>query len=379
VRARAAGTRASPPHEPASVARGGGPAAEARTPRPEIAALVHERRRETPGPAETPGGGRFGRMSVRFEDPSPRAPGPGFDRADLPLRHAGLLERLDEAFGGRPVWSTLALRNTLGVSRESLRETLPFIAYKFRDGPWKGLWTRFGFDPRTRPEARELQVYPIAMERGDLSAVRGTPGGARVRKSDHMLSVPPWRTFTLLQLTDVDDNKLQKLLRRTKSTAVCDPKTGWLSPQSWQRVRACMEQRLRDVIDDAVAASPPRRPPPASASRVSAPATRKSHPCSTFLCQCPLSTTSLLLLLPLLPIYHLSPHLPPVLAPSPSASTPSPCITPFSRQQACSALGARSPRPRHSPARPQPPTNVSARLRPRTRGTRGRAPARERG
>ena len=71
-----------------------------------------------------------------------------------------------------------------------------------------------------------LQVYAIAMEKGDLIAVRGTPA-ARVGKSDHMLTVPPWRTFTLLQLVDVQDTNLQRLLKRTKATSTCDPKTGY--------------------------------------------------------------------------------------------------------------------------------------------------------
>ena len=114
------------------------------------------RDRDTPRRPETPG--KFGRLSVRWEDPSPPAPGPGFLREDLPSKHEELFRKLVKVFGDRPVWSTLALRNTLGVSREALRETLPFIAYKFRDGPWKGLWTRFGFDPRRDPKARALQV-----------------------------------------------------------------------------------------------------------------------------------------------------------------------------------------------------------------------------
>ena len=102
--------------------------------------------------------GKFGRLSIRWEDPSPDFPGGGFAQDNRPGRHGELFEQLDEAFGSRPVWSTLALRNTLGVSREALRETLPFVAYKFRDGPWKGLWTRYGYDPRTIPAARDLQV-----------------------------------------------------------------------------------------------------------------------------------------------------------------------------------------------------------------------------
>jgi hypothetical protein len=103
--------------------------------------------------AETPG--KFGRLSVRWNDPAPAGAPAAATRPD---RHAALFQRLEEAFRARPVWSTLALRNTLGVSREALRETLPFIGYKFRDGPWKGLWTRFGYDPRASPEARDLQV-----------------------------------------------------------------------------------------------------------------------------------------------------------------------------------------------------------------------------
>jgi len=103
--------------------------------------------------AETPG--KFGRLSVRWTDPSPQSDDA---REHLDGKHSELFPRLEVAFQGRPVWSTLALRNTLSVSRESLRETLPFIAYKFRDGPWKGLWTRFGYDPRTDPQARVWQV-----------------------------------------------------------------------------------------------------------------------------------------------------------------------------------------------------------------------------
>jgi len=103
--------------------------------------------------AETPG--KFGRLSVRWTDPSPQSDDA---REHLDGKHSELFPRLEVAFQGRPVWSTLALRNTLSVSREALRETLPFIAYKFRDGPWKGLWTRFGYDPRTDPQARVWQV-----------------------------------------------------------------------------------------------------------------------------------------------------------------------------------------------------------------------------
>ena len=103
--------------------------------------------------AETPG--KFGRLSVRWTDPLPQSDDA---REHLDGKHSELFPRLEVAFQGRPVWSTLALRNTLSVSREALRETLPLIAYKFRDGPWKGLWTRFGYDPRTDPQARVWQV-----------------------------------------------------------------------------------------------------------------------------------------------------------------------------------------------------------------------------
>jgi len=56
---------------------------------------------------------------------------------------------------------------------------------------------------------------------------------------------------TLMQLVDVEDPSLQRLLKRAKRTRACDPKTGWLSSDTWQRVRECMETRLRQVCHGA--------------------------------------------------------------------------------------------------------------------------------
>ena len=70
-------------------------------------------------------------MSVRWQDPAPEAPGAGAVPDRLPPGQTALFGRLATAFAERPVWSTLALRNTLGVGREDAlrkqqRALLPF-------------------------------------------------------------------------------------------------------------------------------------------------------------------------------------------------------------------------------------------------------------
>ena len=37
-----------------------------------------------------------------------------------------------------------------------------------------------------------------------------------------------------MQLVDVQDSALQRLLARAKPAAVCDAKTGWMTADTWQ-------------------------------------------------------------------------------------------------------------------------------------------------
>ena len=55
-------------------------------------------------------------------------------------------EKVKKLFQQRPIWSKNALRYTMGQGSENLKYFLPTIAYYFKDGPWRNLWVRFGYD-----------------------------------------------------------------------------------------------------------------------------------------------------------------------------------------------------------------------------------------
>lgn len=57
-------------------------------------------------------------------------------------------------FTNRPIWSRGALGCHLNVNKERLKQLLPTVAYYWLNGPWRTLWARFGYDPRSTPSSK---------------------------------------------------------------------------------------------------------------------------------------------------------------------------------------------------------------------------------
>jgi RNA polymerase III transcription factor (TF)IIIC subunit HTH domain len=80
----------------------------------------------------------------------------------LPKLHRDLLERLQQLFEERPIWTRIALANQFEVPRD--RQTIifnkaliPQVCYTIIDGPWKDTLVRYGYDVRLEKEARIYQ------------------------------------------------------------------------------------------------------------------------------------------------------------------------------------------------------------------------------
>lgn len=68
---------------------------------------------------------------------------------------------LKHSFDTRPIWSIDALSaqlafNHFPLTKQEILEYLPSVGYRFSKGPWRNLWIRYTFDPRTNPEAAKL-------------------------------------------------------------------------------------------------------------------------------------------------------------------------------------------------------------------------------
>lgn len=66
-------------------------------------------------------------------------------------------------FKRRPIWSKIALQHILNVSAELIRLLLPAVAYYHHTGPWRIMWVRYGYDPRTDPESRKYQTFDFRL------------------------------------------------------------------------------------------------------------------------------------------------------------------------------------------------------------------------
>ena len=52
----------------------------------------------------------------------------------------------------------------LGQPRDNVKVILPSIAYYILTGPWRRVWVRFGYDPRTDPAAKLYQVVDFRIK-----------------------------------------------------------------------------------------------------------------------------------------------------------------------------------------------------------------------
>jgi len=73
-------------------------------------------------------------------------------------------------FEWKPVWSRSALAAHLSssVTAHILRAVFPALAYYFVSGPWRSTWVRFGYDPRTDPQAKIYQTLDVRVPRNKI-------------------------------------------------------------------------------------------------------------------------------------------------------------------------------------------------------------------
>jgi len=76
-------------------------------------------------------------------------------------------------FEEKPVWSrsSLAAHLASAVAVHVLSAALPALAYFFTSGPWRSMWVRFGYDPRTDPQAKIYQTLDVRIPRNEFAIV----------------------------------------------------------------------------------------------------------------------------------------------------------------------------------------------------------------
>uniref|UniRef100_A0A182Q8M7 Transcription factor IIIC subunit 5 HTH domain-containing protein n=1 Tax=Anopheles farauti TaxID=69004 RepID=A0A182Q8M7_9DIPT len=164
------------------------------------------------------------------------------------------VEKVRAIFKTRPIWTKNALTNInrLTISSQSLGTILPTIAFYYVNGPWRGTWVRYGYDPRNHFEARAYQMLDfrvrsvdslhecIKIKRLSLSKMNYRLAETTITTKDDERqfvsstfdedTIPPHRVV-FYQYCDIHLKKIQEMLKKVpspKAGTVCDERYGWL-------------------------------------------------------------------------------------------------------------------------------------------------------
>ncbi|XP_053692327.1 general transcription factor 3C polypeptide 5 [Sabethes cyaneus] len=184
---------------------------------------------------------------------------------------------ISNSFEERPIWTKAALKGALQLSEDDVRYILPVMGLYYLNGPWRGTWVRFGYDPRTHFEARFYQLLDFRVRAigalHDKIKVKRTQNptkpcmrfaspstntrdpnkeslsrtAASQSSAVFTMDTLPQMRIIFYQYCDVKVPRIQQMLEKipTPMTGVtCNEKTGWLPPR--------FDEQCRDILTDIV-------------------------------------------------------------------------------------------------------------------------------
>ena len=82
---------------------------------------------------------------MKFGDPIPENPNSDSIKRRNVITYFDYFNKLTAIFNKRPIWSRKRLEqlDSFQSGHYMLTELLPYVAYFYLSGPWKGLWCRY--------------------------------------------------------------------------------------------------------------------------------------------------------------------------------------------------------------------------------------------
>ncbi|KAM9322698.1 LOW QUALITY PROTEIN: general transcription factor 3C polypeptide 5 [Pholidichthys leucotaenia] len=200
-------------------------------------------------------------------------------------------EHLKEMFEKRPIWSRNAVKANINIPPDKLKLLLPVYAYYMVTGPWRSLWVRLGYDPKT-PEAKIYQMLdfrircstkhgyslPVKAKRSALSynlpitfnktapqpvsvmelppqegpsSRDSTPLKYQLKESSYIFReglLPPHRQM-FYQLCDLDVESIKKLVEQNNGQEQqCDERDGWCVIGITDKLRDIISAMIKKVV-----------------------------------------------------------------------------------------------------------------------------------
>jgi hypothetical protein len=166
---------------------------------------------------------------------------------------------LKACFTERPVW----LKNSLLVACEGklkfesfhlFKKCLSYLAYSFKDGPWKHTYVRFGHDPRGEPESLIYQVIDAGSieQDGKYDALSLSYKRNEFDTYDPTYKDVPSKRRQLYQLCDIKDEEIKQIISKELTLVEkkiditkCERKYGWISEKGFKQILKYMKNKFK--------------------------------------------------------------------------------------------------------------------------------------
>ena len=74
------------------------------------------------------------------------------------IRQITVMLYIFQLFEKKPLYLKVEIETVSGIPGMKLKFYLPAMCFYWLDGPWRGQWNRFGYNPTTIPEAKIYQT-----------------------------------------------------------------------------------------------------------------------------------------------------------------------------------------------------------------------------
>ncbi|KAJ2079110.1 tau 95 subunit of transcription factor TFIIIC [Coemansia sp. RSA 988] len=199
-------------------------------------------------------------LNIRYikfaTDPAPVRPMPDVEK-DRDLMPPHIAKKVEDILAETPVVSRNVMEVLMPTEEcDGLRTFayMPIYAYLMEGGPWRSCWIRFGYDPRTDPEACKYQILGIRRSNLNMSSVRPRlfsrsgvrkpqpPEAARiVRNMDSYIfddKTVEESIGGVFQLMHIQVQPIRDLIDYPKGRRkVCCERSGWLQPSVLKLMR----------------------------------------------------------------------------------------------------------------------------------------------
>uniref|UniRef100_M4EKT9 Transcription factor IIIC subunit 5 HTH domain-containing protein n=1 Tax=Brassica campestris TaxID=3711 RepID=M4EKT9_BRACM len=160
-------------------------------------------------------------------------------------------------FDERPVWTRDSivqrlLDKGLKCTHHMLNRFLLRSAYYFSGGPFLRFWIKRGYDPRKDPESRVYQrmEFRVPPELRGYCDANASNKSKRNWEDICAFKVFPFKCQTFLQLFELEDEYIQREIRKPPKQTTCNYKTGWFSEALLDNLRLRVAVRFVSVFPE---------------------------------------------------------------------------------------------------------------------------------